>query len=32
IRATFKALGVNLEIVPAAFVSGDNRRAWVLKV
>ncbi len=32
IRATFKALGVNLEIVPAAFVSADTRRAWVLKV
>jgi len=32
IRATFKALGVNLEIVPAAFVSRENREAWVLKV
>lgn len=32
IRATFKALGVNIEIVPAAFVSVDNRNAWVLKV
>jgi len=32
IRATFKALGVGIEIVPAAFVSADNRRAWVLKV
>ncbi|HBE16646.1 MAG TPA: DUF4439 domain-containing protein [Cyanobacteria bacterium UBA11149] len=32
IRATFKALGVDLEIVPSAFVSSDNRDAWVLKV
>jgi rubrerythrin len=32
IRATFKALGVNIEIVPAAFVSQANRSAWVLKV
>lgn len=32
IRATFKALGVNLEIVPASFVSFENREAWVLKV
>ncbi|MFH7030317.1 MAG: ferritin-like domain-containing protein [Heteroscytonema crispum UTEX LB 1556] len=32
IRATFKALGMNLEIVPAAFVSMENRDAWVLKV
>ncbi|MEO8893646.1 MAG: DUF4439 domain-containing protein [Coleofasciculaceae cyanobacterium] len=32
IRATFKSLGVPLEIVPSAFVSADNRSAWVLKV
>ncbi len=32
IRATFKALGVGIEIVPAAFVNADNRSAWVLKV
>jgi rubrerythrin len=32
IRATFRALGVNIEIVPAAFVSSENRSAWVLKV
>jgi rubrerythrin len=32
IRATFKALGENIEIVPAAFVSVDNRDAWILKV
>ncbi|OKH36992.1 Tat pathway signal protein [Calothrix sp. HK-06] len=32
IRATFKALGVNIEIVPAAFVSAENRDAWILKV
>ncbi|MEH1817985.1 MAG: ferritin-like domain-containing protein [Nostoc sp.] len=32
IRATFKALGVDIEIVPAPFVSSENRQAWVLKV
>nr|MDZ8016473.1 DUF4439 domain-containing protein [Nostoc sp. ZfuVER08] len=32
IRATFRALGVGIEIVPAAFVSVENRDAWVLKV
>jgi rubrerythrin len=32
IRATFKALGENIEIVPAAFVSVENRDAWILKV
>jgi rubrerythrin len=32
IRATFKALGVDLEIVPAAFVNSDNRNNWVLTV
>jgi rubrerythrin len=32
IRATFKALGVDLEIVPAAFVNADNRSSWVLTV
>ncbi|MEH2163882.1 MAG: ferritin-like domain-containing protein [Nostoc sp.] len=32
IRATFKALGVNVEIVPAPFLSIENREAWVLKV
>jgi rubrerythrin len=32
IRATFKALGVGIEIVPAAFVSQENRGAWILKV
>ena len=32
IRATFKALGVNLEIVPSSFVSADNRSSWVLAV
>ncbi|MEH2194866.1 ferritin-like domain-containing protein [Nostoc sp.] len=32
IRATFKSLGVNLEIVPAPFLSIENREAWVLKV
>lgn len=32
IRATFKSLGVKLEIVPAAFVSAATRRDWVLSV
>jgi rubrerythrin len=32
IRATFKSLGVNIEIVPSSFVSADNRGAWVLTV
>ena len=32
IRATFKALGVKLEIVPASFVSAATRQAWVLNV
>jgi rubrerythrin len=32
IRATFKSLGVNLEIVPAAFVNKQSRSAWILKV
>jgi len=32
IRAAFIALGVEIAYVPAAFVSGDTREAWVLKV
>jgi rubrerythrin len=32
IRATFKSLGVNIPIVPAAFFNADTRSAWVLKV
>jgi rubrerythrin len=32
IRATFKSLGVPLEIVPSAFMSADHRSAWVLMV
>ena len=32
IRATFKSLGVKLEIVPASFVTTANRQAWVLTV
>jgi rubrerythrin len=32
IRAAFKSLGVNLEVVPAAFVNADNRKAWILNV
>lgn len=32
IRAAFVSLGVNINDVPAAFVSSDNRMAWILKV
>jgi Ferritin-like domain len=32
IHATFFALGVNIEIIPAAFVRVENRNAWVLKI
>lgn len=32
IRATFKALGVGIEIVPAPLVSAENRSAWILPV
>jgi rubrerythrin len=32
IRAAFNALGVKIAIVPAAFVSPENRNAWILKV
>lgn len=32
IRATFKGLGVPIEIVPSSFVNQANRSAWILKV
>jgi rubrerythrin len=32
IRSAFKALGVDLAVIPASFVSADTRSAWVLKV
>jgi len=32
IRAAFVSLGVEINYVPAAFVSQENRSAWVLKV
>lgn len=32
IRATFRSLGVMLDIVPAAFVSPETRDRWILKV
>jgi rubrerythrin len=32
IRATFKSLGVNIPIVPAAFFNAETRSAWILKV
>lgn len=32
IRAAFNALGVTIPVVPAAFVSADNRKLWIIKV
>lgn len=32
IRAAFVSLGVEIPVVPAAFVSADTRNAWILKV
>jgi rubrerythrin len=32
IRAAFVSLGVNIDFVPASFVSTDTRERWVLKV
>lgn len=32
IRATFKSLGVGIEIVPAAFINQESRGAWILPV
>lgn len=32
IRAAFVALGINLDYVPASFVSAETRNLWVLKV
>jgi rubrerythrin len=32
IRAAFKSLGMNLEVVPSAFVSAESRNRWVLTV
>ncbi|APB33324.1 hypothetical protein GlitD10_1006 [Gloeomargarita lithophora Alchichica-D10] len=32
IRAAFKSLGVDIPVIPAAFVSQDTRSQWVLKV
>lgn len=32
IRAAFKSLGVNLEVVPASFMSKEMRDRWILKV
>lgn len=32
IRATFVALGVDIPVVPASFVSAKTREAWILKV
>jgi rubrerythrin len=32
IRAAFVALGINLDYVPASFVSADTRNLWILKV
>jgi rubrerythrin len=32
IRATFRSLGVGIEIVPSSFINADNRQAWILTV
>jgi rubrerythrin len=32
IRAAFQSLGMKLDVVPAAFVSSENRNRWVLTV
>lgn len=32
IRAAFVGLGINLDYVPASFISSDTRNLWVLKV
>ncbi len=32
IRAAFKALGVDLRVIPASFVNADTRSEWILKV
>ncbi len=32
IRATFKSLGVNIAVVPAAFFNPGSRSSWILKV
>lgn len=32
IRAAFVSLGVNIPYVPSAFISAENRSAWILKV
>lgn len=32
IRGAFKSLGVNIEYVPASFISADTRKDWVIKV
>lgn len=32
IRAAFQSLGVDLKVVPAAFVSAETREAWIVRV
>ncbi len=32
IRSAFKSLGVNLKVIPAAFVSASTRPEWIVKV
>ncbi|MBF2035854.1 MAG: ferritin-like domain-containing protein [Leptolyngbyaceae cyanobacterium T60_A2020_046] len=32
IRAAFKSLGVDLEVVPSAFINADTRSAWIVPV
>lgn len=32
IRSAFKALGVNIKVIPSAYVSADTRKDWIVKV
>jgi len=32
IRSAFKSLGVNLKVIPMAFVSASTRKDWIVKV
>ncbi|AFY74374.1 hypothetical protein Syn7502_02389 [Synechococcus sp. PCC 7502] len=32
IRSAFKSLGVDIKVIPAAFVSADTRKNWIIKV
>jgi geranylgeranyl pyrophosphate synthase len=32
IRAAFSSLGMNIPVVPSAFISAENRSRWILKI